>query len=277
MPDKKFDLGDYIEVKDRIAILYELYPQGRLVTDEVTILTAPDDRQRVMVKALAYRTPDDPHPGVGFSWMELPGTTSYTKGSELENTETSAWGRAIASLGILIDRSIASAQEVANKAGGEKVPEKVAVGETLEILGNLRKSGIVVKGTSARYGCEFFMGPSGHVLGFKLKLDGDKDIPQVLCDGEIGEALFLATGGDSASLIGQKVSVRGRLHAVRVEKRRPYYRLVVTEITTDDWHIPAPLDVAPETSAEPPEAESAPLWDADESARIDAAEAAAAR
>ena len=266
--DKKFDLGDYVEVKDRIAIFYELYGTGRLVTDEVQVLTAPDDKQRVMVKALAYRTPDDPHPAVGYSWMELPGTTSYTRGSELENTETSAWGRAIAALGILIDKSIASGQEVANKAGGEKLPEKRLDDEELEILGNLRKTGTIAKGTSARYGCEFFQSPEGHVIGFKLKLDGDdRDIPQVLADGELGEALWMATGGDAASLLGQKVTVRGRLHNVKVAGRRGYYRLVLTEIVTDDWHIPAP--------EEPVEAESVPLFDPVESARLDAEEATA--
>ena len=36
--DKKFELGDYVEVKDRIAIFYELYPQGRLCTVHVEML-----------------------------------------------------------------------------------------------------------------------------------------------------------------------------------------------------------------------------------------------
>ena len=40
MSDKTFDLGDYVEVKDRIRIFYELYPAGRLVTEEVTITSA---------------------------------------------------------------------------------------------------------------------------------------------------------------------------------------------------------------------------------------------
>jgi hypothetical protein len=117
MPDRKeFDLGDYIEVKDRIARFYELYAGGRLVTEEVRASTEPDGKPRIWVKAAAYRTADDPRPGIGWSWLELPGTTPYTKGSELENAETSAWGRAIGSLGILIDKSIASAQEIKNKA-----------------------------------------------------------------------------------------------------------------------------------------------------------------
>ncbi len=124
MPDKKFDLGDYVEVKDRIKLFYELYGQGRLVTGEVRLSNEPDGVPRVMVQGLAYRSPEDTLPGVGWSWMVLPGTSNYTRGSELENTETSAWGRAIGALGILIDRSIASAQEVGNKADDQPLPSR---------------------------------------------------------------------------------------------------------------------------------------------------------
>jgi hypothetical protein len=117
MPDKpKVDLGDYTEVKDRIALFYERYAQGRLVTEEVRATREPDDVPRIWVKAAAYRSPDDPHPAVGWSWMVLPGSTNFTRGSELENTETSAWGRAIGSLGILIERSIATSNEIESKA-----------------------------------------------------------------------------------------------------------------------------------------------------------------
>src|SRR5258707_481991 len=91
-----FNLGDYVEVKDRIKLFYERFPDGSLMTDRVE-LWQDDGVPRVVVKALAYRTADDLHPGVGWSWLSLPGTTSYTRGSELENAETSAWGRAIGS------------------------------------------------------------------------------------------------------------------------------------------------------------------------------------
>ncbi len=69
----------------------------------------------ITVKAYAYRTSDDPRPGTGHSWLEIPGTTPYTETSELENAETSAWGRALAALGFEVKRSIASANEVRNK------------------------------------------------------------------------------------------------------------------------------------------------------------------
>lgn len=114
--------GDnYVEVKERVQEFYAVYPTGAVVTDAVIPIAKGeiDDMPRIMVRALAYRTPEDPHPGVGTSWMVLPGKTPYTNGSEVENCETSAWGRAIGAVGIKIDRGIATAQEIRAKAGGE--------------------------------------------------------------------------------------------------------------------------------------------------------------
>jgi hypothetical protein len=114
--------GDsYVEVKERIQAFYATYPTGAIVTTKVKMVEANFARgiEAIMVQAKAYRTPDDPHPGVGTSWLVVPGHTPYTNGSEVENAETSAWGRAIAAVGILVDRGIASAQEIRMKEGGE--------------------------------------------------------------------------------------------------------------------------------------------------------------
>src|SRR5690606_40824121 len=66
-----------------------------------------------VVVAAAYRTPDDQRPGIGMAYEPYPGRTPYTRGSELQNAETSAWGRAIvAALAADTRRGIASAEEV---------------------------------------------------------------------------------------------------------------------------------------------------------------------
>lgn len=280
MPDKKFDLGDYVEVKDRITKFYELYGNGRLVTGEVTLTSEPDGKPRVMVQALAYRNPEDPHPGVGYSWMELPGKTTYTAGSELENTETSAWGRAIASLGILNDKSIASAQEIANKqegagsagtsaegAGGPPAPQ----GETVTALGPKRVTGEVVKGGEAHQG-KWKQGIDGPAIGFKLKLDGDdRDIPQVNVAGDLGRGLSLLLGEDP--LIGLRVTVKGTLYNVRPSKGGSFYRLVAEHAEHDV--IEGPFGRVP-ASPELLEAPSEPLFTDEEAAAIVAAELAEA-
>jgi hypothetical protein len=247
-------LKDYVDVKERIRLFYEAHPDGRLVTAKVKLTTDPD---RVWVHARAYRTADDPLPGDGWSWMLLPGTTPYTRGSEIENTETSAWGRAIGALGIGIGVSIASRDEVASKAEADE-PEATETkgGETLELLGTLQKAGTVGKG-SGKYQLEWRESPEGAAIGFRLKLP-EKDIPQVLVVGELGTMLQLAHP-DGASLDGHHVTVKGRLYAVRQTGRRTYNRLVIGErpdthfIETPEARIPALI-----------EAESVPMLPLDE-------------
>ena len=70
----------------------------------------------IVVVAAAYRTPDDVRPGIGMAYELCPGKTPYTKDSELQNAETSAWGRAIvATLAADTKRSVASKEEVRNR------------------------------------------------------------------------------------------------------------------------------------------------------------------
>jgi hypothetical protein len=234
-----FNLGDYVEVKDRIKLFYELFGQGRLVTSEVTLTREPDDTPRVMVKALAYRTPDDPQPGVGYSWLELPGKTPYTRGSEIENAETSAWGRAIGSLGILIDRSIASAQEVQNKQGEDKRTD-VTTGETLRSLGLVERVGAIAKGSGRHSDLEWRQAPDGYHIGFLLEVGDGKAKPQVSIEGPLAVALFAAMGNEP--LLGLKVTVKGEVFEVKAPNRRTFYRIIATSIATDEWVIPAKVE-----------------------------------
>lgn len=97
----------YIEVNERIIAFKAAHPEGSL---QAEIHTLTDSL--VVMKAYAYRTPDDERPGVGWSSLTIPGATPFTKGAEIENCETSAWGRAIAALGFEVKRGIASKQEI---------------------------------------------------------------------------------------------------------------------------------------------------------------------
>lgn len=245
--DKKFELGDYVEVKDRIKLLYELFGQARLVTEEVTLTNEPDGKPRVMVKALAYRTPDDPHPGVGYSWLELPGATPYTRGSELENAETSAWGRAIASLGILLDKSIASAQEVKNKEGAQPVRDEaldITTGETSRSLGDIERSGVIAKGSGRHSDLEWRQTPDGYHIGFLLEVGDGKAKPQVSIEGPLAVALFAAIGKEP--MLGLRVTVKGELWEIKAPQRRTFYRITATSIETPDWKIPADTEAPTE-------------------------------
>jgi len=115
-----FDLNDYVDVAERIRIAKEIYPELSLQSTWEMITV--EGQQYLVVRALAYRTANDDHPGIGHAWEPVPGKTPYTKGSELMNGETSAWGRALAALGIEV-RKVASKQEVQSaKARQETVP-----------------------------------------------------------------------------------------------------------------------------------------------------------
>jgi hypothetical protein len=80
-----------------------------------------EGKKWVIGRAYAYRTPEDQRPGVGTAWEIVPGTTPFTRGSEIQNLETSAWGRAIGALGIGIDASIATLDEIQHAKERSKV------------------------------------------------------------------------------------------------------------------------------------------------------------
>jgi len=111
---------DYIEVSERIQKFYERYPDGSLQGSWQWL----DDSHNVIVyRAEAYRTADDIRPGVGYASEPYPGTTNFTRNSEIMNAETSSWGRCLAALGIAVHRGIASAQEVRAAQRGTDVPK----------------------------------------------------------------------------------------------------------------------------------------------------------
>lgn len=112
---------DYVEVSERIQQFMEKYPQGSLQSEWEYVQR--DGEQWLVVKSWAYRTADDQRPGIGHAWEPIPGRTPYTKGSELQNGETSSWGRALAAIGIAVHKGIASANEIRSaRAHGDTDP-----------------------------------------------------------------------------------------------------------------------------------------------------------
>ena len=119
MPGRNPIADGYIEVKDRIEKFYEKYPEGTIQSELINYTPQNSEHKGyVIFKAKAYRTPVDTLPGIGHSMLEIPGKTPFTQGSEMENAETSAWGRALAAMGFEVKKSIASADEVSMKQGG---------------------------------------------------------------------------------------------------------------------------------------------------------------
>jgi hypothetical protein len=106
-----YNMDGYIDVPSRMALFYKRYPDGSLQMDPIEWVEI-EGKRWALGRAYAYRTPDDQRPGIGTAWEIVPGTTPFTRGSEVQNLETSAWGRAIGSLGIGIDKSIATYDEI---------------------------------------------------------------------------------------------------------------------------------------------------------------------
>jgi hypothetical protein len=111
---------DYVDVAERIREFREKYPKGSLQPNDRAkpySIEQLDGHTYIVVVAAAYRSPEDPLPGVGQAFEPFPGRTRFTRGSELQNAETSAWGRAIvAALAADTKRGVASADEMRNRA-----------------------------------------------------------------------------------------------------------------------------------------------------------------
>jgi hypothetical protein len=119
-----FDLDpNYKQVPERIKDFKEKHPEGRLRpmdTARPYWLEVIEGQAFIVYAAAAYRDADDQLPGIGLAWECFPGKTPYTKGSELQNAETSAWGRAIVAALASESKSVASAEDVRNRAADQR-------------------------------------------------------------------------------------------------------------------------------------------------------------
>ena len=100
---------EYITVNERLIYFNENYKNGSITTDIVS-----HDGNEVIIKATII--PDIATPERKFTGYarELADSSFINKTSHIENCETSAVGRALGMLGVGIDTSIASADEVIN-------------------------------------------------------------------------------------------------------------------------------------------------------------------
>ena len=104
-------LSDYAPVADRVALFYQRYPTGRILTD----LHARTDREVIFV-ARVFRGPADPGPAATGWAAEREGDGDINIVACLENTETSAVGRALANLGFTASTRRPSREEMEKAA-----------------------------------------------------------------------------------------------------------------------------------------------------------------
>ena len=139
------DLSEYAMVADRITLFHQRYPTGRIITklhsrteSEITFL------------ACVFRGPEDAKPAATGWASERQGDGEINEVACLENTETSAIGRALANLGFTASTKRPSREEM-QKASRERVrqhgerraPATVADRETLDANALQRRANAV--------------------------------------------------------------------------------------------------------------------------------------
>lgn len=105
--DLKLPGGEYALVADRIELFYARYPMGRIITE----LVSRSERE-ITFRALVYRTAEDEVPAATGWASEREGDGDVNAVACLENTETSAIGRALANLGFAAAARRPSAEEM---------------------------------------------------------------------------------------------------------------------------------------------------------------------
>lgn len=108
----------YIEVNERLKYFRENFKNWTLESEIVSL-----DSGVCVFKAI-IKNENGTVIATGHAY-EKEGSSFINSTSYIENCETSAWGRALGNLGIGIDTSIASAEEVLNAQLNQKKPAKV--------------------------------------------------------------------------------------------------------------------------------------------------------
>jgi hypothetical protein len=105
--DATFSPDGYAPVADRVRLFYERYPMGRIMTYLVN-----RSEQEVVFRAEVFRLPGD-RDAAATGWAaERQGDGEINTVACLENTETSAVGRALANLGFTGSRRRPSVEEI---------------------------------------------------------------------------------------------------------------------------------------------------------------------
>ncbi|MGI8496138.1 MAG: hypothetical protein ACR2OG_00940 [Gemmatimonadaceae bacterium] len=102
-----FNLDGYAPVAERITLFYDRYPEGRILTELISRVDG-----EVTFKACVYRTMADRKPSATGWASEREEDGEINLVACLENTETSAIGRALANLGLAASRYRPSAEEM---------------------------------------------------------------------------------------------------------------------------------------------------------------------
>jgi hypothetical protein len=115
-----FNLDDYETVEERLVKFWKEHPDGRI--DTKLVEASPT---RFIVQAFIYRTEADNYPWASGLAEETVSGRGVNATSALENCETSALGRALASAGYATKGKRPSREEMAKVQAGAKVKASI--------------------------------------------------------------------------------------------------------------------------------------------------------
>ena len=108
----EFNLDNYVTVADRVQEFWAKYPEGRILTDVIHLDGSETNKRMVTIMAAVYLNRTEERPAATGWAKEREGTFGANKTAFLENCETSAIGRALANLGILVEKNRPSREEM---------------------------------------------------------------------------------------------------------------------------------------------------------------------
>jgi hypothetical protein len=148
VPKSDLPIGpEYAPVADRIALFYERFPAGRIITQ----LTMHNERE-IMFRANVYRDERSRWPAATGWASERIGDGDINTVACLENTETSAIGRALANLGFTASRLRPSLEEMEKAERARQREAAPALDAELQRVADARTDLLAMLRTARRYG-----------------------------------------------------------------------------------------------------------------------------
>ena len=147
-----FDLSEYVDVKTRLKQALALYPQLRIVEHRPEI-TQVGDQLFIECSVTVSRDPDDPIPVTAYVFEPYPGKTSFTRNAEQMNGATSVLGRALGYMGLGIDKSIASSNEILGRQQASEETDRnkiVSIARPTPVLDSPRETPTSVMGPRSK-------------------------------------------------------------------------------------------------------------------------------
>jgi hypothetical protein len=136
----------YVEVNTRIQVFRDVFPDSR---QETEVLAHDLEKGIILMKVKVYENSKSDKPIAEGVALEKESSSFINKTSYVENCETSAFGRALGNLGIGIDTSVASYEEVANAIENQKDKREWQVTENIPLISTEQAQ--ILKKTAEKY------------------------------------------------------------------------------------------------------------------------------